>query len=245
MKYMRSKNRIYKDIIPILVDVMEKENITTFVDAFCGGCSIIENIPQKYHRIANDNNKYLIAMLSHLTEKKDIYPRYIDKELYSKARDCFHGKNNSYDDDMVGWIGFMASYNGRFFDGGYSGHNVKIKNNKIRDYVTENINNTLEQVPLLKDIEWHYGDYRDLNIPEHSLVYCDIPYKGTKQYSTSKDFDYDAFYMWCRLMNRKGHRIFVSEYDMPKDFKCVWQKEITNAMHQTNTKKPIEKLYAL
>lgn len=245
MKYMGSKNRIAKDIIPILVDVMGKEKITTFVDAFCGGCSIIENIPQKYNRIANDNNKYLIAMLSHLIEKKDIYPKYIDKELYSKARDCFHEKNNLYDDDMVGWIGFMASYNGRFFDGGYSGHNVKIKNNKTRDYITENINNTLEQVPLLKDIEWHYGDYRDLNISEHSLVYCDIPYKGTKQYSTSKDFDYDAFYMWCRLMKEKGHIVFVSEYDMPNDFKCVWQKEITNTMHQTKTKKPVEKLFTL
>ena len=32
---------------------------------------------------------------------------------------------------------------------------------------------------------------------------------------------------------------------MPKDFKCIWQKEITNAMHPTNTKKPIEKLYSL
>lgn len=102
----------------------------------------------------------------------------------------------------------MASYNGRFFDGGYSGHNVKIKNNgKTRDYISENINNTLEQVPLLKNIEWHYGDYSELNIPEHSLIYCDIPYKDTKQYSTSKNFDYNRFYDWCRLMSRKGHRV--------------------------------------
>lgn len=42
---------------------------------------------------------------------------------------------------------------------------------------------------------------------------------------------------------KEGHTVFISEYDMPQDFKCVWSKQITNAMHQTNTKKPVEKLF--
>lgn len=44
-------------------------------------------------------------------------------------------------------------------------------------------------------------------------------------------------------MKKEGHTVFVSEYDMPQDFQCVWSKQITNAMHQVNTKKPVEKLF--
>jgi DNA adenine methylase len=94
----------------------------------------------------------------------------------------------------IGWAGWMASFNGRFFSGGYSGHKVVQKNRKTRDYITEQINNTLSQIPLLNGIEFNSGKYYDVVIPKGSIVYCDIPYKGTKQYETSKDFDYEKFY---------------------------------------------------
>lgn len=47
MKYMGSKARIVHEILPIMLD---KEH-DTFVDAFCGGCSVIENVPDTYRRI--------------------------------------------------------------------------------------------------------------------------------------------------------------------------------------------------
>ena len=46
-------------------------------------------------------------------------------------------------------------------------------------------------------------------------------------------------------MKKQGHTIFVSEYNAPEDFECVWQKEVTNSMNQTKTKKPTEKLFKL
>ncbi len=55
--------------------------------------------------------------------------------------------------------------------------------------------------------------------------------------TTTEHFD------WCRNMSKKGHVVFVSEYQAPDDFKCVWQKELTNSMNQTKTYKPIEKLF--
>lgn len=242
MKYMGSKNKIVSDILPVMLSEMNSKS--AFVDAFCGGCSVVENVPPQYRRIANDKNKFLIAMWKSLTKGKT-FPLRIEKDFYSKIRDVAYGRNNNYPDDLVGWVGFMASYNGRFVDAGYSGHNVACSNGKSRDYITENINNTLKQIPKLKGIEWQSGDYFDIDIPDNSLIYCDIPYKGTKQYSTSKNFDYERFYQWCRDMKEKGHTIFVSEYNMPDDFICVWSKQITNAMHQTNTKKAVERLYTI
>ena len=244
MKYLGSKQRIVSEILPIMLSEMKDKN--AFVDAFCGGCSVIENVPSQYRRIANDKNKYLIAMWKLLTNNKDQKPpMHIEREFYCDVRDSYNKCDDRYSDGIKGWVGFMGSFNGRYFDGGYSGHNVIGSNGKSRDYITENINNTLKQILALKGIEWQSGDYFNIIIPDNSLIYCDIPYKNTKQYSTSKNFDYNRFYQWCRDMKNKGHKIFISEYSMPDDFKCIWSKQITNAMHQTNTKRPTEKLYTI
>ena len=88
-------------------------------------------------------------------------------------------------------------------------------------------------------------DYRNLYIPKESLIYCDIPYKNTKKYSTSIKFDYEAFYEWCREKSKLGNKIFISEYEMPSDFKCVWQKQVTNSMSRIKTYKPIERLFTI
>ena len=246
MKYMGSKRRIVNDILPIMLKY-NKNNV--FVDLFCGSCSVIQEVPTTYRRIANDKNRYLIEMFKSLVDGKQ-FPSIINKETYSFHRDLYNKERKGealltreqYAE--IGWYGWMASYNGRFFSGGYSGHNVLTTNGKPRDYIKEQINNTLKSLSSLKGIEFVSCDYNDVDIPLDSIVYCDIPYKGTKQYETSKNFDYERFYEWCRK-NKDNYKIFISEYSMPSDFICVWQKEITNAMNQTKTYKPIEILYTI
>lgn len=233
---MGSKNRIAKYILPIILK--ERKENQWFVDMFCGGCHIIQNVDGR--RIANDKNKYLIAMWGGLQENKE-RPKTISKELYSKARTEYNnGTNIEFDDFMIGWIGWMGSYNGRFFDGGYSGHCAgKTK----RDYISEQIRNTEKQLDKIQGIDFRSCDYTELEIPIESIIYCDIPYKDTKQYATSKDFNHVLFWDWCRDMTKKGHQVFISEYQAPKDFICVWQKEVTNSMNTTKTYKPTEKLF--
>lgn len=190
---MGSKARIVHEILPIMLD---KEH-DTFVDAFCGGCSVIENVPDTYRRIANDKNRYLIEMWKYLQNDGFVF-NHISKTLYNFARDCYHGKNNFFTEAGVGLIGFMASFNGRFFDGGYSGHNVVGKNGKARDYIREQIENTMRDIPLLQGVEFYSGSYDELVIPDRSIVYCDLPYKATKsmmyqRISITKDSIYGAW----------------------------------------------------
>ena len=243
---MGNKRRIVNDILPI---ILEYNTNNIFVDLFCGSCSVIQNVPITYKRIANDKNKYLIEMFKSLANDKK-YPNYIDKETYSHYRNIYNQERKGIikltDEQYaeVGWYGWMGSFNGRFFSGGYAGHNVMQNNGKPRDYITEQINNTLSQIQYFKGIEFYSKDYQEVEIPEDSIVYCDIPYRDTKQYETSKDFDYERFYNWCRE-NQDKYKIFVSEYSMPDDFKCIWQKEVTNAMNTTKTYKPIEKLFKI
>ena len=230
---MGSKNRIANEIRPIILkDRIENQY---YIEPFCGGLGTFDKV--NGNRIGADKNKYLIAMWKGLQENRD-KPMEIPKELYSKARTEYNnGTNIEFDDFMIGWIGWMASFNGRFFDGGYSGKT------STRDYVDEQIRNTLKQVELLKGAKFTSVDYFELEIPNNSIIYCDIPYKDTKQYATSKNFDHDKFWQWCRDMTKQGHRVFISEYQAPDDFTCIWSKEVTNSMNTTLTYKPFERLF--
>ena len=237
MKYMGGKSKIAKYILQIILDGRRKEQ--WYIEPFCGGLGTFDKVTG--NRLACDNNKYLIAMWQGLQQNKE-RPIYITKELYSDARTEFNNKTNiKFSDFEIGWIGWMASFNGRFFDGGYSGTVGK------RDYINEQIRNTEKQIPLIKGAVFESGDYRETSMfyPDNSIIYCDIPYKGTKQYATSKSFDYDSFYNWCRNMKHFGHRVFISEYDAPNDFTCVWEKEVTNSMNSTITYRPTERLYTI
>jgi len=232
MKYMGSKARFSKEILPIILKDRTEEQY--YVEPFVGGCNIIDKV--KGRRIASDNNKYLIALWKGLQQGRELIME-IPKELYDKARNQYNEReNHNFDDFTIGWIGFMASYNGRFFDGGYNGNYTK------RNYTKESIDNILKQVPNIIGVNFYSCDYDKLVIPNESIIYCDIPYKNTKQYSTSKNFDHDKFWQWCRDIS-KDNTVFVSEYNAPNDFECVWQKEVNVAIRPNKTLAQVEKLF--
>lgn len=234
MKYMGSKLKIANEILEVILKDRKEEQY--YVEPFVGGCNIIDKV--KGNRIGSDINKYLIALWQGLQQNRPII-RDISKELYSKARTEYNNNTNiEFDNFSIGWIGFMASFNGRFFDGGYCGDYKK------RDYISEQIKNTLKQVKYIQNVEFKESDYRYLNIPEKSIIYCDIPYKGKKEYTENK-FDYNEFWEWCRQQNKKGHKIYISECEAPEDFVVVWQKRTVTTLNPTKTLSKIEKLFTL
>lgn len=91
------------------------------------------------------------------------------------------------------------------------------------------------------DYEMRVASYKDIEILPNSVIYCDIPYKGTCEY-LKQNFDYDAFYEWCE---KQTHPVFISEYWMPEDrFTCIAQFERTSTMSPTNnSNKEIEKVF--
>ena len=78
MKYMGSKNRIAKHILPIILKD-RKEN-QYYVEPFVGGANMIDKVGGL--RIGSDVNKYLIALWKGMQQNLD-RPYIIDKELYS------------------------------------------------------------------------------------------------------------------------------------------------------------------
>ena len=149
MKYMGSKARFANELLPIILK--DRKEGQWYVEPFCGGCNMIDKVTG--NRMACDNNPFLIAMWNGLVYDISFRPRMlIDKEYYSSMRDKYNKDKcgqflGTSEMAEIGWVGFMGSFNGRFFDGGYSGHNVG-----NRDYISEQIKNTSSQIPHLKGV---------------------------------------------------------------------------------------------
>ena len=84
-------------------------------------------------------------------------------------------------------------------------------------------------------------DYREVEILPNSVIYCDIPYKDTREYKNDT-FDHQAFYDWCE---RQTQPLYISEYWMPEDrFECIAEFERTSTFSATNNAlKKIERIY--
>lgn len=227
MVYMGSKNRIAKELLPIITASL-KEN-QYYVEPFVGGCNMIDKV-QHPNKIGADNNKYLIALLKYVQDGNEL-PLHIEKEEYQKVK----ANPATYDDWYVGYVGFIASHNGKFFNG-YAG----ITNTKQgeRNYLREKRNNLLKQD--LSSIRFECCSYDELEIPDNSVIYCDPPYQDTTSYKDK--FDSCKFWNWVRDMAEAGHQIYVSEYNAPEDFTCIWEKEVSSSLSKSN-KKSAEKLF--
>ena len=72
---------------------------------------------------------------------------------------------------------------------------------------------SLESLQRLKRLQRFRGDYRDVKILPDSLIYCDIPYKNTTEYSDG-GFDHKSFYDWAE---KQREPVIISEYAMPAE----------------------------
>lgn len=188
------------------------------------------------NRIGYDSHKYLIALLKHIQESTADLPWTYDQEFYNQVRD----DKDAYPDWLVGLVGF-STYGAKWFGGYPKG----FKNDGItpRDEVDEMIRNLKVQAPLLKGIEFNCMDFREIDELEGYVIYCDPPYQNSLKYSVSS-FPYDEFYNWCRKMSITN-KVFISEYAMPDDFKCIWTKEIKCTVDKASRTNRTEKLFTL
>src|SRR5574344_127005 len=245
MKYMGSKSRIAKDIVPIIQSYIDNNNIEIYVEPFVGGANVIDKIICK-DKYGFDKNKYLIALLKRVQENKPLYEE-VDKELYDKARTSFNnGDTSEFEDWQIGNIGFIASFNGRWFDGGYAKTGYeKTKNGlRLRNYYQEAKNNIEKQAKDLKNIHFFNTDYSYLDNSKlnNCVIYCDPPYENTKQYSNAINFDYDLFWEVIRSWS-KNNIVIISELKAPSDFNCIWEKQGSRSIKAQDKSKATEKLF--
>ena len=229
---MGGKARIAKHIVPIINEAVKKSNGMLF-EPFCGGCNITPHFAGRV--FANDLNEDLICLFKDAILGRS-FPEYVDIEMYRAA------KNGEYDKALTAYIGFCASYNGRYF-AGFVGNGYLTVRGK-RDYQKELISSFNKTVRSLRDmpsLTLSSLPYTEMEIPENSVIYCDPLYDGTTQYKNG-GFDHDKFWQWAEMMS-ESNTVFVSEYSTRSDlFIPTWSRDINSSLGRTN-KQATEKLY--
>ena len=234
MKYMGSKKRIAKFILPIMLAEAEKNRLTTWVEPFVGGANMIDKVPNNFQRIGIDYNAHTIEALIAIRDLVDKLPNEVNEEYYRNLK-------GSKPEPITSLIRFGASFGGKFEDGFARGMTNK---GVPRNYWQETVRNAQKQSQNLQGVKFINGSYNEYSDFENCLIYCDPPYEGTTSYKTDT-FDHIKFWDWCRKMSEKN-LVFVSEYKAPDDFECIWQGEVkTNfASNQKEaTHKAVEKLF--
>ena len=235
MIYMGSKKRLSKELVPIIQNYIT-ENTVGYIEPFVGGANIIDKIKCD-NRYGFDLHKQLIELIIKLQNDIDGIPNEIPYEEYMEVK---NNKEN-YEDWYLGLVGFLGSFGAKYF-GGYARHN---KDDFTEQIQRGSIKNLKKQYDDLKDVKFECKDFREIKDIKGYVIYCDPPYKGATKYST-KEFPYDEFYNWCREMS-KDNVVLISEYNMPEDFKCIWQKDnkINFDSNRTNANSKIEKLFII
>lgn len=228
MKYMGSKARHAKEILPIILN--SRKNGQWYVEPFVGGANMIDKV--KGPRMGNDAFSPLVSLHKALSSGW-LPPEEISEEEYKRI------KNNkvNYPPELVAYCGFQLSYGAVWFS--------TYRRDKIgkRNYSKEAYNNVKKQAPMLSGVDFFCGSYEELKIPKESIIYCDPPYAGTTGYETGS-FNHKKFWRWCDDKIDDGHTVFVSEYTAPKHWECVWEKKVNNTLTKdTGSKQGVERLF--
>lgn len=235
MKYMGSKARHAKELLPIILKDHKPE--MWYVEPFVGGANMIDKVDTNVapKRLGCDVHDYLITMWQAVS-KGWCAPNSISEDQYNDIR-----KNKEcYPKELVGYVGFALSYSGKWFGGWRRDGAGK------RNYVEESYKNAIKQFPSLIGVHFQNKSVFDIDFSRcgEATIYCDPPYAGTTKYKD--DFDHERFYDWCRERKKEGHNIFISEYWMPEDFACVWEKQVNSSLAKdTGSKRATEKLFTL
>ena len=237
MRYLGSKNRLSKELTPIIHEYIN-DNCKGYIEPFVGGANMIDKIKCN-NKIGYDINPYLIALLNHVKLTTDDIPEEITREHYYDVK----SNKENYEDWYVGLIGFCGSFSATFW-GSYAtnGNNPKYKKTPFN----ESRNNIIKQSVNLKDVIFECKDYKDLGNLSGYVIYCDAPYKGVTGYRFK--FNHEEYYEWLRKMS-VSNIVLISEYEMPDDFECIWKKDVIcqvssqNKLKTNNSNKRCEKLF--
>lgn len=231
MKYKGSKNRIAKHLLPIMLEEMKKHGLTTWVEPFVGGANMIDKVPSHYERIGYDLNNHVIHALIDIRDNVDLLPERVSECHYKELRSLPAST-------MSSWIRFACSFGGKF-NNGYA----REKGSDDSTFCGYGKRNAIKQSPNIQNVQFICDSYENLSF-ENCLIYCDPPDANTSGYKTGA-FDHDKFFDWCREQ-AKSNIVFVSEYNAPDDFECVWQGEVKTNFASTRKKathNAVEKLF--
>ena len=231
MVFQGAKTKYKKYIVPILQQELDKHQHPIFIDGMVGGANIIQDIKCK-ERIGMDVNPYLIDLYNYILQPQHPFPDKITRQDWDKAKN----HPQKCEPWFVALVAYFTSYSARGFGGGYA-------LNGTRDYYHERLRNFEKQIPLLKGCRFITKSIFDLEV-KNCIIYLDPPYKGTKGYDFSKNFNHVKFWNKVRKLSERN-KVFVSEQQAPDDFKTIWTLNTARNTFGSSSTKATENLFII
>lgn len=227
---MGSKNKIAEWVV---ANLPPKKH---FYDLFAGGCAVTHRAMFRggwgnYH--ANDINDTPKLFMDAVAGKYRDEKRWISREDFARLKDADpyvrlywsfgnNGQGYLYSREIEPWK--KALHYARVYKDTSLLEDMGIKSDGSRADIRKN-----EKKYKALYIEWYCRNslqrlevtrlsYDKVAIAPDSVIYCDIPYRGTEGYNGT-GFNHEAFYAWAE---RQTQPCFVSEYDMPRDRFAVY-----------------------
>ena len=232
MKYHGGKATVAKELANY---IRNDTSCNMFFSPFCGACAVERLLVKNFEiNFFNDISKDLIMFLNDLYNNNFEFPKDITEEEYifqktaePSALRCFYGH--------------FLSFAGKWF-GGYA--QKYQKGDRKRNFLREAKDSSKRLQSDLKgnDIIFDNKSYDEFT-PFNMCIYCDPPYQSTTDYGTN--FDHDVFWETMRKWSKNNNDVYISEYEAPDDFECVF--ELPKRMTMSNNKSEIrfERLFKL
>ncbi len=232
VQYLGGKTRIASEIVKAIL--ADGADTGFWWEPFVGGGGVMEKAAPVFRRcVGSDIHADLILMWR--ASVNGWSPGDVNRDLYAELR-------NSPPSPMRGFVGFGASFGGRWFEGyGVSPRDGELWKASRRTLARQARVFRKARVTFLR------ASYEELLPPKGSTVYCDPPYSGTKGYSGTARFDSDPFFRTAISWAERS-TVYVSEYALPDWVPSVevWSREVSVSVGaRTNSRGATEKLFRI
>ena len=235
MHYYGGKYKSGKQISEILKQITATITIKGYIEPFCGALGVFRHMTNDYYEChASDGCEDLIILWKEVQQNTFKKPNMTEK-LWLKLKES---RNPSA---LRAYAGFGCSFSGVWFS--------TYEQKYIKHLGSEQAYESLMKIrPFIKNIKFSHKDYKKYSRKLEKggyLIYCDPPYANSslKHKASSYDFNHEEFWNIMRLWRKCGNIVVISERSAPRDFKCIWKKEVTNLEPGREKSKYIDKLF--
>lgn len=188
-------------------------------------------------KYGSDVCPYIISLLRYVRNGyAGELPDSLTAEDYKQIKD----NPNLFDNSLVGFVGYGCSYGGKWFAG-------LAKGGINRNHVSESKRNLIKLAPKLSNCLFYLGNYTQWAGYSGEVFYCDPPYGYGETVTKYKmAFDHEAFFTWAEKL-AENNKVFISEYNAPANWQCIWEMESKTGIHHGFDKHPvkIERLFTI
>ena len=209
MQYMGGKSRLAKSIRDVILGDTDRRE--RYVEPFIGGGYTFSKLaPHFRSAVGRDAHEDLMLMWKGL-QGGWTPPATLTKQEYLHLK-------TAAPSPIRGFAGFGCSFGGKWF-GGFA------KGSPGRDYALGSYRTLMRKWEELRDLDltFEWGGFSEAGVTERDVVYCDPPYESSTGYSTG-EFNHTAFWATARNWAETGAHVYVSEFNAPAEWECIWEK---------------------